>query len=132
MKRPKDRYYKTMNIYLLYKTDDMNNMTQADVREVKNNLEESLTSKPVYDLAVIDSVLWRVGVVDTDKSPGNLKTWGKRLDIPLNSQGFRGTALSSEGNSISKEFLHKINVADRPPKNNPNFHQHRNSKSLVH
>lgn len=123
MKRTKDKgkYYKAMNIYLLYKTDDMINMTQADVREVKNTLEESVTSKPVYDLAVIDSVLWRVGVVDTDKSPGKSKRGCKRLDIPLNSQGFRGTALSSEGNTVSKKFIHKIKDANPPPRNNLNL-----------
>lgn len=110
-----------MNIYLLYKTEDMIKMTQADVREVRSTLEGSLTSKPVYDLALIDSVLWRVGVVDTNKSTGKLKTGCKRLDIPLNSQGFRGTALSSEGNRVNKEFIHKINDTDRPTKNNPNL-----------
>jgi hypothetical protein len=110
-----------MKIYLLYKTDDMKTMAQADVREVRNKLEGSLTSKPVYDLAVIDGVLWRVGTVDTDESPGKLKTGRKRLDIPLNNQGFRGTALSSEGNRVSKEFIHKINESDRPLRNNLNL-----------
>ena len=99
----------------------MKNMTQAEVREVKNTFEGSLTSKPVYDLAVIDSVLWRVGVVDTDKNLSKLKTLCKRLDIPMNSQGFRGTALSFEGNAISKKFIHKINDADRPPRASRNW-----------
>lgn len=123
MKRTKNqgKYYKAMNIYLLYKTDDMINMTPADVRDVKNALEEALTSKPAYDLALIDSVLWRVGVVDIDTSPGKLKTGCKRLEIPFNSQGFMGTALSSEGNTVSKQFIHKINDASTPPRNNLNL-----------
>jgi hypothetical protein len=130
LKRPKDRYYEAMNIYLLYKTDDMNNMTQIDVREVRNKLEGSLASKPVYDLAVIDSVLWRVGVINTDESPGELKTRCKRLDIPLNSQGFQGTALSSEGNKVSEEFIYKIHDTDRSLRNNLNLSSTK-KKSMV-
>ena len=99
----------------------MKAMTQADVRDVRNKLEGSLTSKPFYDLAVVDSVLWRVGVVDAGERPGKLKTLRKRLEIPLNSQGFRGTALSSEGNKVSKEFIHKMGDTERPQRNNLNL-----------
>jgi hypothetical protein len=94
----------------------MVNMTQADVRDVKNKLEESFNGKPVYDLALIDSVLWRVGVADTEEIPGRLKSGHERLAIPSNSQGFRGTALSSKGNKIHKEFIRKTDNADQPVK----------------
>lgn len=46
-------------------------MNQVEVRDIKIKLEESLSSKPVYDLAVIDSVLWRVAVEKADESPVN-------------------------------------------------------------
>ncbi len=67
-----------MKIYLLYKTDDMNKMTQADVHDIKNALEGSLRCKPVYDLAMIESVLWRVGVVETEEHAATLTTSCKR------------------------------------------------------
>jgi hypothetical protein len=100
-----------MKIYLLYKTDDMNKMTQADVHDIKNALEGFLKCKPVYDLAMIESVLWRVGVVETDETPAILTESCKRLEIVSNNQGFRGTALSMEGNTVSEKFAYTGQVA---------------------
>jgi hypothetical protein len=97
-----------MNIYLLYTTDDMNNMKATDVRYVRNKLESSLNRIPAYDLAMIDGVLWRVAVVDSDKCEDTIKKVSERLAISPNSQGFRGTALDAKGNTISKEFIFSV------------------------
>ena len=97
-----------MNIYLLYTTDDMNNMKTTDVRDVRNKLESSLNEIPAYDLAVIDGVLWRVAVVNSDECKDTIKKVSERLAIPPNSQGFRGTALDAKGNTISREFVYSI------------------------
>jgi hypothetical protein len=97
-----------MNIYLLYTTDDMNNMKASDVRDARNKLESSLNGIPAYDLAVIDGVLWRVAVMDSDECKDTIKKVCKRLAIPPNSQGFRGTALCAKGNTISREFVYSI------------------------
>ena len=96
-----------MNIYLLYKTDDMKNMTQADVHDIRNTLEGSLKIKPVYDLAIINGVLWRVGAVEPVSSKES-KTLSKRVEIPSNTQGFRGTALDPEGNTVNEEYIYKM------------------------
>jgi hypothetical protein len=101
-----------MKIYLLYKADDMKKMTISEVHEVKNKLEGLLTKKPFYDLAVISGVLWRVAVVaDTVEGRDKFKTRYKRETIPPNSQGFRGTALSSKGHTVSKELVYEVNDA---------------------
>ena len=97
-----------MNIYLLYTTDDMNNMKATDVRDVRNKLESSLNEIPAYDLALIDDVLWRVAVVNSDECKDTIKKVCKRLAIPPNSQGFRGTALGAKGNTISREFVYSV------------------------
>jgi hypothetical protein len=97
-----------MNIYLLYTTDDMNNMKATDVRDIRNKLESSLNEIPAYDLAMIDDVLWRVAVVGSDKCKDTIKNAGKRLAIPPNSQGFRGTALDIKSNTISREFVYSV------------------------
>jgi hypothetical protein len=110
-----------MKIYLLYKTEDMINMKTPEIRDIKIKLEESLTSKPVYDLAMIDTVLWRVAVAEADASQSELKACCGRLDIPRNSQGFQGTALSSEGNSVSEEFIYQLNDNNRPPRRSLNL-----------
>ncbi len=106
-----------MNIYLLYKTDDMKNMKTTDVRDARNKLESSLNGIPVYDLAVIDSVLWRVAVVDPDQSTNTVRKTGKRLTIPPNNQGFRGTALVEKGNTVSREFIYSIPDTKSPSRN---------------
>ena len=95
-----------MNIYLLYKTDDMKDMKPFDVIAAKNKLEGSVKGIPFYDLAVIDSALWRVAIFDSEEGTGTIKTACKRLKIPSNSQGFRGTALSDEGNTVNREFIY--------------------------
>ena len=97
-----------MNIYLLYTTDDMNNMKATDVRDVRNKLESSLNEIPAYDLALIDDVLWRVAVVNSDECKDTIKKVCKRLAIPPNSQGFRGTALDVKNNTISREFVYSV------------------------
>ena len=97
-----------MNIYLLYTTDDMNNMKATDVRDVRNKLESSLNEIPAYDLAMIDDVLWRVAVVDSDECKDTVNKVCKRLAIPPNSQGFRGTALDAKSNTISREFVYSV------------------------
>lgn len=100
-----------MNIYLLYTTDDMNNMKTTDVRDARNKLESSLNGIPAYDLAVIDGVIWRVAVVASDKSKDTINKVCERLAIPPNSQGFRGTALGAKGNTISREFVYSVTDA---------------------
>ena len=97
-----------MNIYLLYTIDDMNNMKANDVRDIRNKLESSLNEIPAYDLAMIDDVLWRVAVVDPDECKDTTRKTGKRLAIPPNSQGFRGTALDAKSNTISREFVYSV------------------------
>ena len=97
-----------MNIYLLYKTDDMKDMKTTDVRDARNKLEASLNGTPAYDLALIDSVLWRVAVVDSDQEKGTINTICTRLAIPPNNQGFRGTALGVKGNTINREFVYSM------------------------
>jgi hypothetical protein len=97
-----------MNIYLLYTTDDMNNMKATDVRDVRNKLESSLNGLPAYDLAMVDGMLWRVAVVYSDECKDTIKKVSERLAIPPNSQGFRGTALGAKGNTISREFVYSV------------------------
>jgi hypothetical protein len=97
-----------MNIYLLYTTDDMKNMKTTDVRDARNKLESSLNKIPAYDLAVIDGVIWRVAVVDSDEFKDTIDKAGERIAIPPNSQGFRGTALGAKDNTISREFVYSI------------------------
>ena len=86
----------------------MNNMKAADVRDVRNKLESSLNGIPAYDLAMIDGVLWRVAVVDSDKCEDTIKKVSERLAISPNSQGFRGTALGAKDNTISREFVYSV------------------------
>ena len=106
-----------MNIYLLYKTDDMKDMKTTDVRDARNKLESSLNGIPVYDLAVIDSVLWRVAVVNSDEGKNTIKKTCERLAIPPNNQGFRGTALGAKGNTINREFVYSIPDTKSPFRN---------------
>ena len=86
----------------------MNNMKATDVRDVRNKLETSLNKIPAYDLAMIDGVLWRVAVVDSDECKDTIKKGSERLAISPNSQGFRGTALDAKGNTISREFVYSV------------------------
>ena len=112
-----------MDIYLLYKTDDMKNMKTSDVRDARNKLESSLDEIPVYDLAVIDSVLWRVAVVNSDQGKSTIKETCKRLAIPANNQGFRGTALGAKGNTINREFIYSMLDTKSPSKNRRNLYK---------